>query len=398
MIHRQKEITTKYNNKKRKILTGFIFLVCGAIGAIIGILSKIFFKGFIDNYIKSDNYLLEFLRCYGLLLIFILGNLLHIIIHEAGHLIFGLMTGYSFVSFRVGSFTLIKEQGKISYKKFGIPGTAGQCLMMPPEIKDGKYPFIMYNYGGGIMNLIIAGVGILLAILIEGMPILSAILILISAGGIFAALTNIIPLKFGGIANDGYNVISMLKDENARRGFYVQLRVNGLQSQGMRMKDMELEELKINEGSDLINPLNASLKLLEYNWFLDNMDFERARQCIDDFAPYMDKLIPLYSNEVNCERMFLELIGNCNKEFIDSIYDKKLRKYIKACKFMMGKKRVMMAYELFNNNKEKAIKYYEDAIKLSKKHPVKGDADMELMLVNWIMDILMNENKNPINV
>jgi len=391
MINGQKEITTKQNKKKSKFLSGVIFLVvCGAIGAIIGILSVTYFKDFMDNYIKSDNFLLELLRYYGLILIFFLGYMIHIIIHEAGHLVFGLMTGYSFVSFRIGSFTIIKEQGEISYKKFGIPGTAGQCLMMPPDIKDGKYPFIMYNYGGGIMNLIVAGVGILLAILIEGMPILiSAMLILISAGGIFAAFTNIIPLKVGGISNDGYNVISMLRDENARRGFYFQLRVNGLQSQGMRIKDMELEELKISEGSDLINPLNTSLKLMEYSWYLDNMDFDGARQCIEDFTPCMDKIIPLYRNEINCEKMFLELIGDCNKEFIDSVYDKNLRKYIKASKFMIGKKRVMMAYEIFyNNNKQKALSYYEEAIKLSKKYPVKGDADMELMLVNWIKEIM----------
>lgn len=390
MINNQKEITTKPNKKIRKLLTGVIFIViCGVIGAIIGILSATYFKDFMDQYIKSDNILLELLGYYGLILLFFLGYLIHIIIHEAGHLIFGLLSGYSFVSFRIGSFTIIKEQGKIRYKKFSIPGTAGQCLMMPPEVKDGKFPFIMYNYGGGLMNLIVAGVGILLTILMEGMPIfISAILILMSAGGIFAAITNLVPLKIG-VSNDGYNVISMIKDENARRGFYVLLRVNGLQSQGMRMKDMDLEAFKINAGSDLTNPLNTSLKLLEYNWYLDNLDFERARQCMEDFVPWMDKIIPLFRYEIKCERMFLELIGNGNKEFIDSIYDKELRKYLKACKFMLGKKRVMMAYEFFyNNNKEKALNYYEDTIKLSKKYPVKGDADMELMLVNWIKETM----------
>jgi len=391
MINEERKKATRTNKKKNKFLSGIIFLVvCGSIGATLGILSQTYSKELMSNYIKSNNVFLELIKSYGFILIFLLGYMIHIIIHEAGHLVSGLMTGYSFVSFRIGSFTIIKEKGYISYKRFNIPGTAGQCLMMPPEIKEGKYPFIMYNYGGGIMNLIVAGVGILLAILIEGMPIvISAILILISAGGIFAAFTNIIPLKVGGISNDGYNVISMLRDENARRGFYFQLRVNGLQTQGMRIKDMELEELKINEGSDLINPLNASLKLMEYSWYLDNMDFEGARQCIEDFTPCMDKIIPLYRNEINCEKMFLELIGDCNKEFIDGIYDKNLRKYIKASKFMISKKRVMMAYEIFyNNNKQKALSYYEEAIKLSRKYPVKGDADMELMLVNWIKEIM----------
>lgn len=387
MINEERKKTTKTNKKKNKFLSGIIFfVVCGSIGATLGILSQTYLKELMSNYIKSDNIFLELIKSYGFILIFFLGYMIHIIIHEVGHLVFGLMTGYSFVSFRIGSFTIIKEKGHISYKKFNIPGTAGQCLMMPPQIKEGKYPFIMYNYGGGIMNLIVAIIGILIATLIEGLPMLfSAILILISAGGIFAAVTNIIPLKIGGISNDGYNVISMLKDENARRSFYLQLRVNGLQSQGMRIKDMPLEELKVNEGIDLTNPLNTSIKLMEYNWYLDNMNFQRAKQCLEDFTPYMDKVIPLYGNEINCERIFLELIGECNKDFIDDIYDKSLRKYIKAAKFMIGKKRLLMAYEIFySKDREKAINYYEDTRKLAMKYPVKGEADMELMLVNWM--------------
>lgn len=387
MINEERKKTTKTNKKKNKFLSGIIFfVVCGSIGATLGILSQTYLKELMSNYIKSDNIFLELIKSYGFILIFFLGYMIHIIIHEAGHLAFGLMTGYSFVSFRIGSSTIIKEKGHISYKKFNIPGTGGQCLMMPPQIKEGKYPFIMYNYGGGIMNLIVAIIGILIATLIEGVPmLLSAILILISAGGIFAAVTNIIPLKIGGISNDGYNVISMLKDENARRGFYLQLRVNGLQSQGMRIKDMPLEKLKVNEGIDLTNPLNTSIKLMEYNWYLDNMNFQRAKQCLEDFTPYMDKMIPLYRNEINCERIFLELVGECNKDSIDDIYDKSLKKYIKAAKFMLGKKRLLMAYEIFySKDREKAINYYEDTKKLAMKYPVKGEADMELMLVNWM--------------
>lgn len=392
MINEEREKSIKQNKKKKKFLSGFMFfLVCGIIGATLGILSQIYLEEFMNNYIKSDNTFLELIKFYGIILVFFLGYMIHIIIHEAGHLLFGLMTGYSFVSFRIGSFTMIEEKGNIRCKKFNIPGTAGQCLMMPPEIKDGKYPFIMYNYGGGIMNLIVAILGILIATLVNERSIfISAMLILISAGGIFAALTNLIPLKVGGISNDGYNVISMLKDKSARRGFYIQLKVNGLQSSGMRIKDMPLEELKIDEEVDLINPLNTSIKLLEYNWYLDNMDFQRAKQCIEEFKPYMDKMLQLYKNEINCERLFLELIGECDEKFIDDIYDKNLKKYIKAAKYMIGKKRLIMAYEIFyNKDREKAMSYYEDTKKLAMKYPIKGEADMELMLVNW-----MKENMN----
>ena len=44
----------------------------------------------------------------------ILSYYLHIIIHEGGHLVFGLRSGYQFVSFRIGSLILYKEDGKLT--------------------------------------------------------------------------------------------------------------------------------------------------------------------------------------------------------------------------------------------------------------------------------------------
>ena len=383
--------TTLKPKKKNKFLSiVMFFLISGAIGAALGMLLTTYLKEFMNVHIKSNNMFVEMLKVYGLIFIFFAGFLIHIVIHEAGHLFFGLISGYSFVSFRIGSFTLIKENKKLKHKKFNIPGTGGQCIMMPPALKDGKYPFVVYNFGGVIMNLIVAIAGILVVIFVEGVIFpLDAILVLVSAAGIVAALTNGIPMKMGGISNDAYNVLSMLKDEEARSGFYIQLRVCGLQSLGTRIKDMPLEMFKLKENSDLCNPMNTATRLIEYNWHLDNLNLESAKQSIDSFIPYFDKLIPLFRNEVNCERIFLELAGNCDKAIIDDLYDKNLKKYIKAAKYMISKKRLLMAYEgFYNEDKSKALKYYEDTKQLCKKYPVKGDADMELMIVEWIKEKL----------
>lgn len=388
----KRKISTNVKSKKKnKILTGVMFFViCGAIGGALGLLLNTYLKDFMNEHIKSNNMFVELLKVYGLLFIFFVGYMIHIVIHEAGHLIFGFISGYSFVSFRIGSFTLIKENKKLKHKKFNIPGTAGQCIMMPPALKDGKYPFVIYNFGGVIMNLIISITGILVVIFVQGIIFpLDAILVLVSAAGIVAALTNGIPMKIGGIPNDAYNVLSMLKDEEARNGFYLQLRVNGLQSLGTRIKEMPLEMFKLKENSDLCNPMNTAARLIEYTWYLDNMDLESAKQCIDSFIPYFDKLIRLFRNEINCERIFLELVGNCDKTLIDDLYDKDLKRYIKSAKYMISKKRLLMAYEgFYNEDKSKALKYYEDTKQLAKKYPVKGDADMELMIVEWIKEKL----------
>jgi len=45
----------------------------------------------------------------------VLGIFLQIIVHELGHLICGLLSGYKFVSFRIGSRMLIKIRGKYCF-------------------------------------------------------------------------------------------------------------------------------------------------------------------------------------------------------------------------------------------------------------------------------------------
>ena len=86
----------------------------------------------------------------------IVAYFIHILVHESGHLLFGLFTGYKFSSFRIFSFMWIKQDGKIKLKRHRIAGTAGQCLMTPPDIKDGKLPYVWYNLGGVILNLAVS--------------------------------------------------------------------------------------------------------------------------------------------------------------------------------------------------------------------------------------------------
>ncbi|MBU3158229.1 hypothetical protein KPL37_00385 [Clostridium frigoris] len=392
MLKRKNNLHTCHKKKYKPSPRITIYAVFTAIGVAVGILSSkisnTYLEEFMNQHVKSSNIFVELLNFYIILLIFGLGFLIHIVIHEAGHLIFGLMTGYSFVSFRIGSITIIKENKKWKLKKFNIPGTAGQCLMMPPNLSNGKFPLVIYNLGGILMNLLSAMAGILIAVFAKGISFpIDAILIIFGAGGILIAITNGIPIKFLGVPNDAYNVLSMLKNKEARNAFYVQLRVNGLQSQGIRIKDMPLETFKLKENVDLCNPLNTAIRLIEYNWYLDNMDFNGAKQCIDSFIPYIDKVVSIFKFEINCERIFLELTTNCDKSFIDDLYDKNLKKYVKSAKFMLGKKRLLMAYEgFYNEDKIKAFKYYEETKQLAKIYPVRGEADMELMLTDWIKE------------
>ena len=59
---------------------------------------------------------------------------LQTILHEGGHLVCGLLTGYRFVSFRIGSWMVQRENGRLRFHRYTLAGTAGQCLLAPPEL------------------------------------------------------------------------------------------------------------------------------------------------------------------------------------------------------------------------------------------------------------------------
>ena len=76
--------------------------------------------------------------------------------HELGHFVFGKISGYEFVLFRIGPFEWKKENEKIKFSV--MPQNMmilGQCLMSPPKPKKKVKPkFFLYNAGGLIFSYI----------------------------------------------------------------------------------------------------------------------------------------------------------------------------------------------------------------------------------------------------
>lgn len=110
---------------------------------ILGIISGIFGGNMIE-YLESNG-VSAVTSLIFISVIFLVSFFIVLIIHEGGHLIMGLITGYNFVSFRIGSFTIIKENGKLVSKKFNIAGTGGQCTLTYKIVDNSQnIPFFVY--------------------------------------------------------------------------------------------------------------------------------------------------------------------------------------------------------------------------------------------------------------
>ena len=255
--------------EKEKKIQAQQFIVIGLF-LVIGIASGIVmgrYVGKIWSYdgVSGKSVLLTVLLLAGMYI----GMFGQMIIHEAGHFVFGLLSGYGFCSFRIGSFMWVKEKEKIRLKRMTLAGTGGQCLMTPPEMKDGKIPCVLYNMGGSLANIIVGLLFVGCSYLCRNIPFFEAVFLIMAIVGFGFGLINGIPLCTNLINNDGSNALSLRKNKEAQRAFWIQLKVNEQMTNGMRLKDMPQEWFEFPDQEKIENSLIAAIGVLSCNRLMD---------------------------------------------------------------------------------------------------------------------------------
>lgn len=364
----------KEKQAKSKVLLKTV--IPALIGAIIGGLGGFFGIQYLDKNSISD---MEFV-------IIVAGSILAIylqlILHEAGHLIFGLLSGYEFVSFRVGSITIYKKDGKTHIGRYKLAGTGGQCLMAPPDLANEKIPYVLFNFGGVIINIVTSIVIVVVLVTMEVQPVLKAILFVFIAMGVFAALTNGIPLHISGIDNDGYNAVSLGKNSDALRAFWLQLKVNEMLTEGIRLKDMPEEWFEKPSEEGMQNNMIAALEAIRCNRLLDMHCFEEVNQSVQAVVDSENKMVGVQKVLLQIDQIFCEILGEKREEVIGRVREKELKSFMKAMKNFPSVIRTQYAYALLVKEDVKesaAIKGQFE--KVMKKHPYQSEIESEWELI-----------------
>lgn len=324
------------------------------------------------------------------LLALYIGFFINIIIHEAGHLLFGLVSGYKFSSFRITSFMIVNDKGKIRFKRQNIAGTGGQCLMVPPDMEDGKLPVILYNLGGCIMNIIFAVVFLLLHFLCKTDSFLPVFLLALSVVGFLFAITNGIPIHTANIDNDGYNAFALRKNPEAMFGFWVQLKAIELTSKGVRLKDMPDEWFDIPSDEAMKNSMVAARCVFACNRLTDAGKFKEADALMSHILDIESGIAGIHSNLLMCDRIFIELITENRRDVIDSMFSVELKKFMKAMNKYPSVIRTEYALALlFENDGVKAEKVLNRFKKIEKTHPYPCEIQGEKELIEIVNHLIM---------
>ena len=365
--------------KKRATWGQWLMVACYLLfGAFFGILMVQTMDAASLNYATDGQVLLIWLALLvGLYVIFFL----EIVLHEAGHLVFGLLTGYGFVSFRVGSLMLLKNEQGWRVRKFRLGGTGGQCLLDPPPIVDGKMPHVLYNLGGVIVNLIAAAVCFGCTFLCEDGTLVHALLVTAACVGLLFALTNGLPVPMEQ-ANDGRNALDLGKEPEALTAFRTQLVVNKLNVNGMRLKDMPAEYFVWPGQESRSNVLIAGIAILCANRLLDGHRFGECAARLDEMlADEPEKLPGMFRKLLLNDRIYLHLLEG-ESEIAQQLMTKEQLKFMRVMNGQLPIHRTAYAYALLaEGNSANAERALEEFKKAAKNYPHEQEIASERELI-----------------
>lgn len=333
-----------------------------------------------DRLVPSDDVGLELMLMGGLIFLALLFMFIHIIIHEGGHLVMGLATGWKYLSFRVGNLVLVKQDGKMKWKKTTVMGTGGQCLMIPPECEPEKCPFFLYLLGGGLFNILTGGIAFGIGMLTGGIS--QVILNVFAIMGFGLGLSNLFPAKMGGTMNDGYQIfVEFPTNPDTKKYMCCLLTANAVLTEAESTKELpgKIRDTILNSDySDLSNSSIANLYCFKATILQEEGRYDECREVYQNIAD-SETVLQLFKNEAKCELIYHEIMGDCNAEKIEQLADKKQMEYIKATSLYPSRRRLMYAYHLiYKNDKTKADEEYQALLKAAKTHPSKTEGAIEL--------------------
>ena len=355
--------------KKNTIRITLYYVVCILCGVAIGFISTQFYmvNGIGVQHLSIQKMIMR-------LALLVLAFMLQLFLHEAGHLVFGLLSGYGFVSFRIFNIMILNDHGHLLIKKLHLDGTAGQCLMSPPEPVNGHIPGLLYNMGGVLMNLIAGFVAMILIYVFHDQKELIEWLFQFVLFGVVFALLNGIPFASSTISNDGANAIALESNPKANRAFYLQMKMNALLSEGVSLSGMPDEWFEVPDDADMDNPLIATIGVFACNRMMEQQRFTDMEQLIVHFMSIPNGINDIHWQLLKCDLIFVRLLAGKQGKQIETLLDQPLRKVMKTMKDFPSVIRSQYALALlYENDPSQAEKARSHMAEIAESYPYHTD-------------------------
>ncbi len=210
-----------------------------------------------ENYLSATSLVVAFL-------LYFLSSALHLLVHECGHFIGGVISGYKLLCLQLGPMNIVV--GKNNKPAIVWKGSlSGQCVMLPKNIEDVR--FKAYNSGGICANVLVIVLSFCLLLFDSFWT--SLLFIELVCVGVQKLIVNAVPHKTNSVPNDGYIIKILKKDKAIQKDYAMYLRLYGKLFLGENIipqdfiyereaSEDEDELLYYNEIQDILSSLTAA--------------------------------------------------------------------------------------------------------------------------------------------
>lgn len=258
-----------------------------------------------------------------------------IAIHELGHLLGGLLSGYRFVWVQIAGLTVSRrEDGRLRMGRMTTPGESGACMMEPPELKDGKMPYLLFGAGGVLANFI-AAAGFGAAACFVDEPTVWMICLAFAVWNAEGMLISGIPFSCN-IENDARNILEMSRSDEAVGRIWRAQMISAQMFRGVPYKDMPEEWFPMPADEELLSStLAADEAVRYYHWLAGQDRDEEANRLADRLLEEGALLSDSQRATLRVNRAFYEMMQGVRtqeecKAIADQWLDEPTKRYISA--------------------------------------------------------------------
>lgn len=309
------------------------------------------------------------------------------IFHEVGHVIGGLATGYKFFAFSVYNLVLVQTDKGLRWRKKYTKGSCAFChMLLDKDIDPDTTPYFWFLAGGGIINVLISIICIIVGKNTEMGIVALPFFSLMPLFGIAMALYSLIPYTVEGTPSEGRMILMLKRSPKSRMSYLHSSLIASACKHGTSIKDMPRKWFS----SELPTGGNVHFGITSYLNYIALLEGEErwddARIAFEQLDNITIELPSFYSLELASCHVIVELLTLKRRNIVKKLWTKRVEKYtMKRRKYSPTKLAILYAIELlYHKDEKKAMQFYEELERKRDYFYVQAETASALELVKRI--------------
>ena len=312
------------------------------------------------------------IQCIIAFLFYAIVHYTSIILHEVGHLIFGLKSKLKFMSFNIRGFSIVKKNKKLVIEKSELTkDIGGYCNMQfLDSVKYTNKDVILYFYGGIIINIVLALLFLFIFLLCDNeyIKLLSLLYVIYN---FYLAIYNSIPYSnLVGISTDMKHIVNYLHDSEYIEKIGIIDKIMKYRENNKSLKN--IDESLLYMPKNFVNDYDMTIALVYIAYLSEKKEYDKMSDSINYVLNNTRNTITeAQKNALKVQKIDCIVHTNFDKIKLKEIWDNSFNKYINQMSLLSigGFAFKYLYYMVINENQNKAEEIMKEYQNKKRKYP-----------------------------